>query len=198
MALRHISYTVAVATASTRLMRSLDLTRPTRCMGNTFWKTETHARQAARRHVLCHRKEPWCFGMEFTLRHVQRHSRRHIAMGRCSARQLVRINSGGVQNHWQYLYELVTVPTLYYRSVSAMHRSVRRQSKASGGEARFLRAMAIFACCNAGEESLLRRDIRHQQTVDKARQSPHIGPTAAHTYSTTSLAYRHDFPWHGC
>ena len=52
-------------------------------------------------------------------------------------------NSSGVQNHWQYLYELVHRANTVIRNVSAMQISQETIERVTG-EARFLRAMAYF------------------------------------------------------
>ena len=109
--------------------------------GNTFWKTETHARQAAVG-MYSAMKEPWCFGMEFTFDMCS-----DIADGTSPWADVARgnsfaSNSSGVQNHWQYLYELVHRANTVIRNVSAMQISQETIERVTG-EARFLRAAAF-------------------------------------------------------
>ena len=143
MTLRHISYTVAIATASLLAScESLDYNPADQMSGNTFWKTETHARQAAVG-MYSAMKEPWCFGMEFTFDMCS-----DIADGTSPWADVARgnsfaSNSSGVQNHWQYLYELVHRANTVIRNVSAMQISQETIERVTG-EARFLRAMAYF------------------------------------------------------
>ena len=60
-------------------------------------------------------------------------------------------NSSGVQNHWQYLYELVHRSNTVIRNVATMPISRETIDRVTG-EAKFLRAMAYFRmlCCWGG------------------------------------------------
>ena len=112
----------------------------------TFWQTEEHARQGAAGMYNALR-QPWCFGMEFTFDMCS-----DIADGSSPWADISRgtsftSNTSGVQNHWQYLYELVHRCNTVIRNVSGMDidpETIRRVL----GEAKFLRAMAYFRMLN--------------------------------------------------
>lgn len=114
--------------------------------GQTFWKTEEHARQAAVG-MYAAMKAPWCFGMEFTFDMCS-----DIADGTSPWADISRgssfaSNSSGVQNHWQYLYELVHRANTVIRNVATMPISQETIDRVTG-EAKFLRAMAYFRMLN--------------------------------------------------
>lgn len=112
----------------------------------TFWQTEDHARQAAVG-LYAAMKAPWCFGMEFTFDMCS-----DIADGTSPWADISRgtsfaSNSEGVQNHWQYLYELVHRSNTVIRKVKDMPVSRETIDRVTG-EAKFLRAMAYFRMLN--------------------------------------------------
>ena len=114
--------------------------------GETFWQTEDHARQAAMG-MYAAMKESWCFGMEFTFDMCT-----DIADGTSPWSDIARgdsfaSNSIGVQNHWQYLYELIHRANTVIRNVSRMPISQETIDRVKG-EALFLRAMAYFRMLN--------------------------------------------------
>lgn len=138
---------IALAAAACAACESLDYTPPGQLSEPTFWQTEDHARQAAVG-LYDAMRQPWCFGMEFTFDMCS-----DIADGTSPWADIARgssfsSSSGGVQNHWQYLYELVHRSNTVLRKVPAMpvDAAVRRRVC---GEARFLRAMAYFRMLNA-------------------------------------------------
>ena len=125
---------------------SLDFTPADQMSGQTFWKTEEHARQAAIG-MYAAMKAPWCFGMEFTFDMCS-----DIADGTSPWADISRgssfaSNSSGVQNHWQYLYELVHRANTVIRNVATMPISQETIDRVTG-EAKFLRAMAYFRMLN--------------------------------------------------
>lgn len=125
---------------------SLDYVPGDQLSENTFWKTEEHARQAAVGMYNAMR-QPWCFGMEFTFDMCS-----DIADGTSPWSDVSRGNtftsaSSGVQNHWQYLYELVHRTNTVIRNVKDMPISQETIDRVTG-EAKFLRAMAYFRMLN--------------------------------------------------
>ncbi|MCM1356240.1 MAG: RagB/SusD family nutrient uptake outer membrane protein [Staphylococcus sp.] len=125
---------------------SLDYTPADQMSGQTFWQTEAHARQAAVG-MYAAMKAPWCFGMEFTFDMCS-----DIADGTSPWADVSRgtsftSGSGGVQNHWQHLYELVHRANTVIRNVAKMPISRETIDRVTG-EARFLRAMAYFRMLN--------------------------------------------------
>lgn len=125
---------------------SLDYTPADQMSGTTFWQTENHARQAAIG-LYAAMKSPWCFGMEFTFDMCS-----DIADGTSPWSDISRgntwaSNSSGVQNHWQYLYELVHRSNTVIRNVAKMPISQETIDRVTG-EAKFLRGMAYFRMLN--------------------------------------------------
>ena len=125
---------------------SLDYTPADQMSGQTFWRTEEHARQAAIG-MYAAMKAPWCFGMEFTFDMCS-----DIADGSSPWADISRGSSfssasSGVQNHWQYLYELVHRSNTVIRNVAGMPISAETIDRVTG-EAKFLRAMAYFRMLN--------------------------------------------------
>ena len=112
----------------------------------TFWKTETHARQAAIG-MYAAMKEKWCFGMEFTFDMCSDLADGTTPWADISRGNSFASNSGGVQNHWQYLYELVHRSNTVIRNVATMPISQETIDRVTG-EAKFLRAMAYFRMLN--------------------------------------------------
>lgn len=125
---------------------SLDYVPGDQMSGQTFWQTEDHARQAAVGMYAAMRAD-WCFGIDFTFDMCS-----DIADGTSPWADISRgnsftSNSGGVQNHWQYLYELVHRANTVIRNVAQMPISPETIDRVTG-EAKFLRAMAYFRMLN--------------------------------------------------
>ncbi len=125
---------------------SLDFTPADQMSDTTFWKTETHARQAAIG-MYAAMKEKWCFGMEFTFDMCSDLADGTTPWADISRGNSFASNSGGVQNHWQYLYELVHRSNTVIRNVATMPISQETIDRVTG-EAKFLRAMAYFRMLN--------------------------------------------------
>lgn len=125
---------------------SLDYTPGDQMSGQTFWQTEDHARQAAVG-MYAAMKEPWCFGMEFTFDMCSDLADGTSPWSDVSRGDAFSSNSSGVQNHWQYLYELVHRANTVIRNVAGMPISQQTIDRVTG-EARFLRAMAYFRMLN--------------------------------------------------
>lgn len=145
MKLNRIAALFAIATAIGGC-ESLDYIPGDQMSGQTFWQTEDHARQAAVG-MYAAMKEPWCFGLEFTFDMCS-----DLADGTSPWTDISRgtsfaSNSGGVQNHWQYLYELVHRSNTVIRNVENMPISRETIDRVTG-EAKFLRAMAYFRMLN--------------------------------------------------
>lgn len=125
---------------------SLDYTPGDQMSGQTFWQTEDHARQAAVG-MYAAMKEPWCFGMEFTFDMCSDLADGTSPWADVSRGDAFSSSSSGVQNHWQYLYELVHRANTVIRNVAGMPISQETIDRVTG-EARFLRAMAYFRMLN--------------------------------------------------
>ena len=113
---------------------------------STFWQTEEHARQGAVGMYNALR-QPWCFGMEFTFDMCSDIADGTSPWADVSRGTAFTSASSGVQNHWQYLYELVHRCNSVIRNVAGMDidpETIRRVT----GEARFLRALAYFRMLN--------------------------------------------------
>lgn len=145
MRLRYIALYAAVATVCGGC-ESLDYTPGDQMSGQTFWQTEDHARQAAVG-MYAAMKEPWCFGMEFTFDMCSDLADGTSPWSDVSRGDAFSSNSSGVQNHWQYLYELVHRANTVIRNVAGMPISQETIDRVTG-EARFLRAMAYFRMLN--------------------------------------------------
>lgn len=113
---------------------------------STFWQTEEHARQAAVGLYNAMRQQ-WCFGMEFTFDMCTDLADGTSPWSDVSRGTSFTSNSSGVQNHWQYLYELVHRSNTVIRNVAEMPIS-RETKDYVTGEAKFLRAMAYFRMLN--------------------------------------------------
>lgn len=124
----------------------LDYTPADQMSGQTFWQTEEHARQAAVG-MYAAMKAPWCFGMEFTFDMCSDLADGTSPWADISRGTSFSSASGGVQNHWQYLYELVHRSNTVIRNVSKMPISSETIDRVTG-EAKFLRAMAYFRMLN--------------------------------------------------
>ncbi|MBD5288375.1 MAG: RagB/SusD family nutrient uptake outer membrane protein [Bacteroides sp.] len=125
---------------------SLDYIPGNQMSEQNFWLTEDHARQAAVGMYEAMRAD-WCFGMEFTFDMCS-----DIADGTTPWADISRgasfaSNSSGVQNHWQYLYELVHRANTVIRNVKNMPINSETINRVTG-EAKFLRAMAYFRMLN--------------------------------------------------
>lgn len=125
---------------------SLDFTPADQMSDTTFWKTENHARQAAIG-MYAAMKEKWCFGMEFTFDMCSDIADGTTPWADISRGNSFASNSGGVQNHWQYLYELVHRCNTVIRNVATMPISQETIDRVTG-EAKFLRALAYFRMLN--------------------------------------------------
>lgn len=145
MRLRYIALYAAIA-AVCGGCESLDYTPGDQMSGQTFWQTEDHARQAAVG-MYAAMKEPWCFGMEFTFDMCSDLADGTSPWSDVSRGDAFSSNSSGVQNHWQYLYELVHRANTVMRNVAGMPISQETIDRVTG-EARFLRAMAYFRMLN--------------------------------------------------
>lgn len=145
MRLGYIALYAAVATVCGGC-ESLDYTPGDQMSGQTFWQTEDHARQAAVG-MYAAMKEPWCFGMEFTFDMCSDLADGTLPWSDVSRGDAFSSNSSGVQNHWQYLYELVHRANTVIRNVAGMPISQETIDRVTG-EARFLRAMAYFRMLN--------------------------------------------------
>lgn len=145
MRLRYIALYAAIA-AVCGGCESLDYIPGDQMSGQTFWQTEDHARQAAAG-MYAAMKEPWCFGMEFTFDMCSDLADGTSPWSDVSRGDAFSSNSSGVQNHWQYLYELVHRANTVIRNVAGMPISQETIDRVTG-EARFLRAMAYFRMLN--------------------------------------------------
>lgn len=142
------TYISAFAAASLLLAgcESLDYTPGDQMSGQTFWQTEDHARQAAIG-MYAAMKANWCFGMEFTFDMCSDLADGTTPWADISRGTSFASNSSGVQNHWQYLYELVHRANTVIRNVAGMPISRETIDRVTG-EAKFLRAMAYFRMLN--------------------------------------------------
>lgn len=125
---------------------NLDYVPANQMSGGTFWQTETHAKQAVVG-MYAAMKQNWCFGMEFTFDMCT-----DIADGTTPWADISRGTSfasasGGVQNHWQYLYELVHRSNTVIRNLATMSIDQTLIDQMTG-EAKFLRALAYFRMLN--------------------------------------------------
>lgn len=147
MKIKHIP-AVALIMASIGLSgcESLDFTPGDQLSGTTFWQTEEHARQAAVG-MYAAMKAQWCFGMEFTFDMCSDLADGTTPWADVSRGTSFASSSGGVQNHWQYLYELVHRSNTVIRNVATMPISQETIDRVTG-EAKFLRAMAYFRMLN--------------------------------------------------
>lgn len=143
-----LRYIYALTAASIALMgcESLDYTPADQMSGTTFWQTEEHARQAAVG-MYDAMRAPWCFGMEFTFDMCSDLADGTTPWSDISRGTSFASSSSGVQNHWQYLYELVHRANTVIRNVADMPISSETIDRVTG-EAKFLRAMAYFRMLN--------------------------------------------------
>lgn len=141
-------YIIGLMTATVLLSgcESLDFTPGDQMSGQTFWQTEDHARQAAVG-LYAAMKADWCFGLEYTFDMCSDLADGTTPWADISRGSSFASNSGGVQNHWQYLYELVHRSNTVIRNVADMPVSRQTIDRVTG-EAKFLRAMAYFRMLN--------------------------------------------------
>lgn len=125
---------------------SLDYAPGDQLSESTFWKTEDHARQAAVG-LYNAARQPWCFGMEFTFDMCTDLADGTSPWSDVSRGTSFTSASSGVQNHWQYLYELVHRSNTVIRNVADMPISAETIERVTG-EAKFLRALAYFRMLN--------------------------------------------------
>jgi hypothetical protein len=142
---RHISLLLLLP-ALLSSCESLDYSPGNQMSETTFWQTEDHARQAAIG-LYAAMKANWCFGMEFTFDMCSDLADGVSPWADVSRGTSFASNSTGVQNHWQYLYELVHRCNTVIRNVAGMPVSEQTIRQVTG-EARFLRAMAYFRMLN--------------------------------------------------
>ena len=137
---------MAAAAALFCSCESLDYTPGDQMSGQTFWQTEEHARQAAVG-IYAAMKANWCFGLDFTFDMCSDLADGTTPWADISRGNSFASNSSGVQNHWQYLYELVHRANTVIRNVAEMPISQETIDRVTG-EAKFLRAMAYFRMLN--------------------------------------------------
>ena len=139
-----LHHTIALALTATMLSacETLDFAPGDQLSDATFWQTEEHARQAAIG-MYAAMKAPWCFGLEFTFDMCSDLADGTTPWADISRGTAFSSASGGVANHWQYLYELVHRSNTVIRNVKGMPVSSETISRVTG-EAKFLRAMAYF------------------------------------------------------
>lgn len=125
---------------------SLDYTRPDQLSSVTFWKTEAHANQAAVG-LYNAMMQTWCFGLEFAFDMCTDLADGASPFADISRGTSFSSNSSAVQNHWQYLYELVHRSNTVIRNVALMDIDQTTIDKITG-EAKFFRAMAYFRMLN--------------------------------------------------
>ena len=145
MKLKYIAGILAVTITATGC-ESLDYIPGDQMSGQVFWQTEDHARQAAVG-MYAAMKSSWCFGLEFTFDMCSDLADGTSPLADISRGTSFASNSSGVQNHWQYLYELVHRSNTVIRNVKDMPISSETIDRVTG-EAKFLRAMAYFRMLN--------------------------------------------------
>lgn len=145
MKIKNIAALIIIA-IMTGACESLDYTPGDQMSGQTFWRTEEHARQAAVG-LYAAMKADWCFGLEFTFDMCSDIADGTTPWADISRGDSFTSNSSGVQNHWQYLYELVHRCNTVLRDVAEMPISQETIDRVTG-EAKFLRAMAYFRMLN--------------------------------------------------
>ena len=143
-----LHHTIALALTATMLSacETLDFAPGDQLSDATFWQTEEHARQAAIG-MYAAMKAPWCFGLEFTFDMCSDLADGTTPWSDISRGTSFSSASGGVANHWQYLYELVHRSNTVIRNVKGMPVSSETIERVTG-EAKFLRAMAYFRMLN--------------------------------------------------
>lgn len=145
MKIRYITTLVACALFMSGC-ESLDYVPGDQMSGQNFWQTEDHARQGAIG-MYAAMKAGWCFGMEFTFDMCSDLADGTTPWADISRGTSFASNSSGVQNHWQYLYELVHRANTVIRNVKGMPIAQETIDRVTG-EAKFMRAMAYFRMLN--------------------------------------------------
>ena len=149
MKITKITYTVSLLLLGASALagcESLDYAPGDQMSDRTFWQTEEHARQAAVGMYAAMRAD-WCFGLDFTFDMCSDLADGTTPWADISRGNSFASNSSGVQNHWQYLYELVHRANTVIRNVAGMPISGETIDRVTG-EAKFLRAMAYFRMLN--------------------------------------------------
>lgn len=149
MKITKITYTLSLLLLGVSALagcESLDYAPGDQMSDRTFWQTEEHARQAAVGMYAAMRAD-WCFGLDFTFDMCSDLADGTTPWADISRGNSFASNSSGVQNHWQYLYELVHRANTVIRNVAGMPISGETIDRVTG-EAKFLRAMAYFRMLN--------------------------------------------------
>ena len=146
MKTKYLLLNIMAAGLLTTSCEKLDYAPGNQLSETTYWQTEEHARQAAVG-LYNAMRQPWCFGMEFTFDMCSDIADGTSPWSDVSRGTTFTSNSTGVQNHWQYLYELVHRSNTVMRNVQTMPISEETISRVVG-EAKFLRAMAYFRMLN--------------------------------------------------
>ena len=118
--------------------------------GQNFWQTEDHARQAAIG-MYAAMKSTWCFGLEFTFDMCSDLADGTSPWADISRGTSFASNSSGVQNHWQYLYELVHRSNTVIRNVATMPISATTIDRVTG-RPNFSVLWPTSECSTAGVE----------------------------------------------
>lgn len=146
MKAKYISSPIVAMMLTMVSCENLDFIPGDQMSGQTFWQTEEHARQAAIGMYAAMRAD-WCFGLEFTFDMCSDIADGTNPWADISRGATFSSNNGSVQNHWQYLYELVHRSNTVIRNVAGMPVSRETIDRVTG-EAKFLRAMAYFRLLN--------------------------------------------------
>ena len=146
MKAKYISSPIVAMMLTMVSCENLDFVPGDQMSGQTFWQTEEHARQAAIGMYAAMRAD-WCFGLEFTFDMCSDIADGTTPWADISRGATFSSNNGSVQNHWQYLYELVHRSNTVIRNVAGMPVSRETIDRVTG-EAKFLRAMAYFRLLN--------------------------------------------------
>lgn len=146
MKAKYISSPIVAMMLTMVSCENLDFVPGDQMSGQTFWQTEEHARQAAIGMYAAMRAD-WCFGLEFTFDMCSDIADGTNPWADISRGATFSSNNGSVQNHWQYLYELVHRSNTVIRNVAGMPVSRETIDRVTG-EAKFLRAMAYFRLLN--------------------------------------------------
>lgn len=146
MKAKYISSPIVAMMLTMVSCENLDFVPGDQMSGQTFWQTEEHARQAAIGMYAAMRAD-WCFGLEFTFDMCSDIADGTNPWADISRGATFSSDNGSVQNHWQYLYELVHRSNTVIRNVAGMPVSRETIDRVTG-EAKFLRAMAYFRLLN--------------------------------------------------
>lgn len=126
---------------------SLDYAPSTQLSSETFWKTETHAKQAAVG-LYTQARTNWCFGLDFAFDMLSDIADGTSPMSDICQGTSYATTSGPVKNHWANLYELIHRSNTVIRNVATMDIDQETIDQVTG-EAKFLRALAYFRMLNA-------------------------------------------------